>query len=65
MQANPERIHTTLNLSKPLIREARRLFKGKTNTEIIHEALERWIRMNKLERHIKKWAGKGRFRSYG
>lgn len=65
MKANDERVHTTLNLSRELIGEAQRLFEGKTKTEIIHEALERIIRVEKLERHMKEWKGKGRIRSYG
>lgn len=64
MEARQEKIHTTFNLSKRLIREAEQLFKGKTRTEIIHEALEEKIYRKRLEAHLKKWAGKGRFRSY-
>ena len=58
------RIHTTLNLSRDLITQAQRLFKDKTKTEIIHEALRRLIQVEKLEGHVKKWRGKGRIRSY-
>lgn len=65
METTQDRIHTTLNLSRHLIHEARRLFKDKTSTEIIHEALGEMIRRERLERHVKKWAGKGRIRSHG
>lgn len=65
MQTHYEKIHTTLNLSRTLIREAGRLFRDKSKTEIIHEALRRMIRMEKLDRHLKQWKGKGAFRSYG
>ena len=56
--------HTTMNLSTRLIREAQRIFRDRTKTEIIREALERLIAQEKAVRHFKKWAGKGRFRSY-
>ncbi len=56
--------HTTINLSSPLINEAQRLFKGKTKTEIIHEALQRMVRAAKMQNHIKKYAGKGKFVNY-
>lgn len=56
--------HTTLNLSDRLIREAQKIFRDRSKTEIIHEALERLITQEKAVRHFKKWAGKGRFRSY-
>ncbi|MBI2982157.1 MAG: hypothetical protein HYY44_07700 [Deltaproteobacteria bacterium] len=65
MEAREERVHTTFNLSRRLIREARSFLKDRTITEVIHEALERLIRMEKRAQHIKKWAGKGHFRSYG
>lgn len=64
MERGMERQHTTFNLSKGLITEASRLFKEKTKTEIIHEALERMIRAEKLARHFKEWKGKGSFKSY-
>lgn len=60
-----EKVHTTLNLSKQLMKEAMRLFKDKTKTEIIHEALTRMIQSTKLQEHLRNWAGKGNFKSYG
>lgn len=65
MQTNEEKVHTTLNLSLRLIHQADQLFKDKTRTQIIHEALERMIRMERLERHVLKWKGKGRFKTHG
>jgi len=65
MESREETVHTTLNLSSRLIREAQTLFKDKTKTEIIHEALEEAVRRKKLEGHVKKWAGKGRIRLHG
>ena len=59
-----EHTHTTLNLSAPLIKEAKRLFADRTKTEIIHDALERLIVTEKLIRHLKKWSGRGRFKDY-
>ena len=58
MENTDPRIHTTLNLSKHLISEAQKLFRDKTKTEIIHEALARMIRVEKMEKHLKKWKGK-------
>lgn len=57
-------IHTTINLSKDLIEEALKLFRNKTKTELIHEALSKMIESKKLEKHFKKWKGKGHFKSY-
>ncbi len=64
MDTSQETVHTTLNLSTPLIREAKKLFADRTKTEIIHEALERLITTEKLLRHLQKWAGKGHFKDY-
>ncbi len=65
METPDERIHTTLNLSRRLIKEAQRLFGNKSRTELIHEALEEMIRRKNLIHHIKKWAGRGKIHSYG
>ncbi len=65
MEVREERVHTTLNLSKRLIREAESLFKDKTKTEIIHEALGEAIRKEKFARHIHQWAGKGKICLHG
>lgn len=59
-----EKIHTTLNLSKQLMKDAMKLFKNKTKTEIIHEALARMIQSTKLQQHFKNWMGKGNFKYY-
>lgn len=59
-----KKIHTTLNLSEPLIKEASRLLKMKNKTDVIHEALRRSIDAEKLLRHALRWVGKGRIRSY-
>lgn len=59
------KVHTTLNLSRPLMKEAKLLFKDKTKTQIIHEALDRLIKAEKLSQHFKKWQGKGSFKSHG
>jgi hypothetical protein len=64
MESAEKRTHTTLNLSSRLIKEASKLFREKSKTEIIHEALERMIQAEKLERHLKQWKGKGAFHSY-
>lgn len=65
MQTGEERVHTTFNLSTRLIKEARRLFKDKSKTEIIHEALSRLIQMERFRHHVTKWSGKGHFKSHG
>ena len=65
METRDQKVHTTLNLSKRLIKEAKKLFGDKTNTEIIHEALEEMIRRKSLIYTVKKWAGKGKIHSYG
>lgn len=65
MQIGDERVHTTLNLSVRLVKEASRLFKDKSKTEIIHEALARLIQMEQFRQHVMKWSGKGHFKSYG
>ena len=62
---NSTTVHTTLNLSKSLMEEAREIFGDKTKTEIIHDALKRMIQSEKLKKHFKKWVGKGAFRSHG
>lgn len=65
METHRAKVHTTINLSKPLMREALELFKDKSKTEIIHEALKELIRREKIACHVKKWAGKAHIRSYG
>ncbi|HBF13697.1 MAG TPA: hypothetical protein DDW49_10005 [Deltaproteobacteria bacterium] len=64
-QTSDKRTHTTLNLSDHLINEALKVFKGLTKTEVIHEALKRVVQMEKMDRHLKHWKGKGRFKSHG
>ena len=64
MQTQTEKVHTTLNLSRNLILEARELFKDKSNTEIIHAALEDVIRREKIARHVKKWSGKANIHAH-
>lgn len=64
MQHHQETVHTTLNLSKSLIREAQRLFKQKSKTQIIHEALRYLVMTKKMENHLIKWQGKGSFKNY-
>ncbi len=59
-----ETIHTTINISLPLMKKAMKLFKGKTKTQIIHESLERMIQSESLEKHFRTWKGKGKFKSY-
>jgi putative antitoxin of VapBC-like toxin-antitoxin system len=65
MEPREETVHTTLNFSKRLLQEMRRLFKDKTNTEVIHEAVEEMVRRAKLEQFVKKYAGKARIRVHG
>ncbi len=57
-------IHTTLNLSAPLIKKAMKLFKGKTKTEIINESLERMVRNREIAEFFKKHAGKAKIVDY-
>jgi len=64
MQSSAQRVHTTLNLSKPLMSKARKLFKDKTQTDIIHEAVERLVQAEMLARHVKKWSGKVKVHDY-
>lgn len=60
-----ETIHTTLNLSAPLIKKAMKLFKGKSKTEIIHEGLEKMVKNREIEIFIRKHAGKTKIIDYG
>lgn len=48
-----------------MMKEAGRLFKNRTKTEIIHEALGRMIQMEKFKQHLKKWGGKGHIKDHG
>ncbi len=59
-----ESTHTTMNLSRRLMREVQKVFPDRTKTAIIHEALERLLAQEKAVRHFRKWAGKGRFQNY-
>lgn len=57
MLRRDKRIHTTLNLSATLINEAVKIFHDMTKTEVIHEALRRMVRAEKLKNHAMQWAG--------
>lgn len=65
MNSHIQTVHTTLNLSRDLIREAKKIFKNKTKTQIIHEALQLMIQMEKTHKHFQRYKGKGSFKSYG
>ncbi|MBI4411293.1 MAG: type II toxin-antitoxin system VapB family antitoxin [Deltaproteobacteria bacterium] len=65
MHTRQQTVHTTINLSRRMMKEAGRLFKNRTKTEIIHEALGRMIQMEKFKQHLKKWGGKGHIKDHG
>ena len=64
MNASHSTIHITLNLSKKFMQEAKRIFKNKTKTQSIHEALQRMIHLEKMHQHFTVFKGKGAFKSH-